>query len=130
VAVAVLAIVVVSVVRRPAEPPPEPALEQATPVPATEPAVPAATALLVVDARPWGEVTSIRDDGGSSVGLPAARITPLAVDVPAGRYTVTVRQPDSGRELTAQVSVGAGGGQVAVEFPAPTLDEFLRMVGY
>ncbi len=130
VAVVVLAIVVVSVLRRPAEPPPEPALEQATAVPATQPASPVQEAVLVVDARPWGEVISIRDDGGSSVELPAARITPLAVGVPAGRYTVTVRQPDSGRELTARVAVGADGGQVAVEFPAPTLDEFLRMVGY
>lgn len=128
--VVLLAIVVVSVLRRPAEPPPEPAVEQATAVPAPESAGPAATAMLVVDARPWGEVTSVRDERGASVELPAETVTPLALLVAGGRYTVTVRHPDSGRELTAPVTVGASGGQVAVEFSTLTVDQFLHLVGY
>ncbi|MFZ5787362.1 MAG: hypothetical protein ACOY3Y_13040, partial [Acidobacteriota bacterium] len=129
-AVVVLAVVLVSVLRRPATSPTEPGAEPATAVPAAQPAGPATTAPLVVDARPWGEVISVRGEDGASVELPAAKTTPLALSVPPGRYTVTVRQSDSGRELTAQVVVGAGGGQVAVEFAVPTIDQFLRMVGY
>jgi hypothetical protein len=48
---------------------------------------------LVVDALPWGEVTEIVQADGTRRPLGAPALTPLALELPAGEYTVRVRNP-------------------------------------
>ena len=96
-----------------------------------EPAPPAAAAvgLLAIDARPWAEVAAIRDAGGAERPLPADAVTPLAVALPAGVYTVTLRDPRSGaaRQCTATVAAGAS-ADCRAEFSRIDAREFVARV--
>ena len=65
--------------------------------------------VVVVDARPWGEVTSLVDSEGRDVELPADRETPLTVSLPPGRYTISLTHPElQGEERSCDVEVSVG----------------------
>jgi serine/threonine-protein kinase len=68
----------------------------------------AGTGTLVVHAIPWGEVTEVKDAGGVARTLPASPTTPLAIELPAGAYTVTLRNPLTGKTATASATVEPG----------------------
>lgn len=88
-------------------PPVRPSLRRSTDAePEARPPSPS-VARLVVDATPWAEVLAIRDVGGAFVALPEDPSTPLAVEVPAGRYRVSLRLPD-GRERTDDLVIPSG----------------------
>jgi hypothetical protein len=91
----------------------------ATPAPATQtattsaavaaPEVPAAAARLAINAYPWAKVTNIRNlDNGQDVELGSALETPVPVDLPPGRYAVTLSNPNFDEPITRTVSVEAG----------------------
>jgi eukaryotic-like serine/threonine-protein kinase len=70
--------------------------------------VPVAAAHLGINAYPWGKVTSITNlDNGQDVDLGAALETPVPVELPPGRYRVTLSNPKFG-EKTSTVAVEAG----------------------
>ena len=69
---------------------PEPAPPPATSLAA---ASAAASGTLVIDALPWGEVTEVVQTDGTRRPLGAVALTPLALDLPPGDYTVRVRNP-------------------------------------
>lgn len=66
-----------------------------------------ATGDLVINAFPWGEVKSIKDDVTGTDQLPRNQhlYTPARLSLPPGKYTVTVANPNSGNHATRSVDV-------------------------
>ncbi len=90
----------------------------------------AATSTLVIHAVPWAEVAEIRNAEGELIAVPRPGVTPLAVPLPPGRYTVLLRNPLLGKHGSTQVELRPGETlrcQVAIE----QLDavEFLKKAG-
>jgi serine/threonine-protein kinase len=82
----------------------------ALPSPAGAPPAPAAaTGVLQVDARPWGELVRLVAADGRELALPADAVTPLALTLPAGDYTAVLRHPQAGGERSCTAHVEAGG---------------------
>ncbi len=63
---------------------------------------------LVIHAIPWAEVAEIRSAAGELIPVPEPGVTPLAVQLPAGSYTVSLRNPLLGKHGSAQVEVQPG----------------------
>ena len=92
----------------------------AKPVPAPEPVasdtattsgtvvdVPAvASGMLIVNAFPWGQVTSVRDSSGTE-RLTATAETPYAISLPAGAYKVALTNPNSKKSVVLDATVTA-----------------------
>ena len=55
--------------------------------------VPPQPQAVVVDAAPWGLVTSITDESGAQVTLPPDRHTPFVMMLPPGTYVITMQGP-------------------------------------
>lgn len=82
----------------------EPVKQQIIP-PAPVPAP--ANGTLILDARPWAEVSSVVDAHGRNWITSQGRFTPMMLALPAGRYSVTFRNPQAGsREMTVEVLAG------------------------
>lgn len=131
-AAAAVVVVVVGVTVMRSRPGPAAAPSPVRSVPAGTPApAPVGGGVLVVAAAPWGEVLSVRREDGVEVELPAQRATPMRLAVPAGRYTVTVRDPASGatRQGTAEVKASAA-ARLVVEVRAAGADELLKRLGW
>ncbi len=60
---------------------------------------------LAIDARPWGEVTEIRNQQGEIVDLPDNRITPFRLSLIEGQYTVTVEASGSAETQSLDVAI-------------------------
>lgn len=86
---------------------------------------------LVLLALPWGEVESVTDlQRKSTMALPADRVTPLRLHLPAGVYRVSFKHP-SGARSTAQATVKAGAETVSsAAFAALDAKEYLRRAGF
>ena len=86
------------------------------------------TGLLVIDALPWAEILEVRDVENEPVlEAPAGMFTPFALDVPAGRYAVTLRGPGSTKPRVVEVEVSTSGGSAVAEFrPIDPLEYFKR----
>lgn len=94
-------------------------------------AAPGAASTLVIHAVPWAEVTEIRAASGALMPIPAPGVTPLAVVLPPGRYTVSLRNPLLGKTGSTEVNLQAGATlrcQVSIE----QLDSaaFLQKLGW
>lgn len=115
-AAAVLAVVlgVVMMVRNRAAP---------TVAPAQAAAVPARAAHLAINAFPWANVTAIRNaDTGDQVELKEPLVTPAPIDLPPGRYEVTLANPAFAKPIRKSVDLRAGGDQlVQVQFLDPAV---------
>jgi len=70
---------------------------------------PAATGVLQLDARPWGELVRLVAADGHELPLPADAVTPLALVVPEGSYTAWLRHPQAPTERSCAAQVVAGG---------------------
>ena len=67
------------------------------------------TGVLVVDVLPWGRVERIEDGSGKDWLVEGQSYTPLAVSVPAGRYSILVTSANfPGRRLTLAAQVKSG----------------------
>jgi serine/threonine protein kinase len=85
------------------------------PAPVEKPAPAVATVPIVkpgrlgINAFPWANVTSIKNlDSGQNVALAGALITPTPVDLPPGRYEVTLANPQFETPITRTVALDAG----------------------
>ena len=88
--------------------------------------------VVVIDARPWGEVTSLVDGEGRAIELPADRLTPLALGLPPGRYTVLLTHPElQGEERSCDFEVSAEGkASCNVELLALSPEAYWEDVGW
>jgi len=84
-----------------------PGSESASGVPAASAA--SAEGRVVIDARPWGEVTRILRDDGSELPLPDDRTAPLALSLPAGSYRVELSHPEAAEVQSCEIEVPVGG---------------------
>jgi eukaryotic-like serine/threonine-protein kinase len=109
-----------------------------TPIPPTAPPTAASASPLVpgsgvltVDALPWAEVVDITDGSGKSVPLPSARFTPLSLTLPAGEYSLTLKNPDAGASVTRKARVVATASEtLLVELRRVDAEEYLRKAGF
>ena len=69
----------------------------------------AASGVLAIDARPWGELVRVVAADGRELPLPEDPITPLAMAVPEGDYKAWLRHPQGGGERSCEAHVAAGG---------------------
>jgi serine/threonine-protein kinase len=85
--------------------------EVAAPIATAAPAVPeppvGRTGVMVV-AAPWGELQSVRGAGGRELLLPADHSTPLLLDLPPGRYTLTLSHPAAAQPASCEAEVRSG----------------------
>ncbi|HEV3485857.1 MAG TPA: protein kinase [Vicinamibacterales bacterium] len=92
------------------------------PLPAAEPVrdVPVAAARLGINAFPWAEVRSIRNlDNGQTIETKSL-VTPTPVDLPPGRYEVTLSNPNHPQTITRTIVLTAGNEQtLTVHFIDP-----------
>jgi serine/threonine-protein kinase len=85
---------------------PAPAVQMATVLPAVATTQPGR---LAINAFPWATVTNIRNlDNGQDVEIGASLQTPTPVDLPPGRYEVTLTNPDFDGDITRTVTIAAG----------------------
>jgi serine/threonine-protein kinase len=63
---------------------------------------------LLINALPWGEVTSVRDGHGVERLLSGPAETPLMLALPPGRYTVSLTNPNSNTSVQLDATVKAG----------------------
>lgn len=108
------------------KPVPAPANVAASVLPVAEPLP---NGHLAINAFPWANVVSVRNlQNGESVNLGAGASTPLALELPPGRYEVTLANPNVQAPTTETVSVPAAGeASVSARFgdPAAALPDFL-----
>lgn len=64
---------------------------------------------LRIDAAPWGEVVEVVDGAGVKQVLGKGRHTPMMLSLPAGDYTISVRNPAHGRTEKLSARVEAAG---------------------
>jgi hypothetical protein len=67
------------------------------------------TGSVLIDAAPWGTVTSIESTSGAAQPLPADATTPVALTLPAGNYRLTLAGP-SPESQTQQVAIRVEAG--------------------
>jgi tRNA A-37 threonylcarbamoyl transferase component Bud32 len=98
--------------------------------PATSLAAAPLSGTLVIDALPWGEVTEVVRADGTRPPLGGLAVTPFALDLPPGDYTVSVRNPGFAetRSLTATVKAAAVERRL-VEFRRVDASEYFRRTG-
>lgn len=69
----------------------------------------AAAAHLGINAFPWATVTRVRNiDSGVDVAMNGSLMTPAPLELPAGRYEVTLSNPQFSKPITQTVEVAAG----------------------
>jgi serine/threonine-protein kinase len=85
------------------------------------PVVAAVPGRIALNAYPWGEVKSIRNVGsGAMIDLKAPFVTPAPLDLPPGKYEITLSNPAFRSPITREVEVKAGEEQfVNVPFADP-----------
>jgi tRNA A-37 threonylcarbamoyl transferase component Bud32 len=110
--------------------PPGPAAASAPSAAPPPPAASAASGTLVIDALPWGQVSEVVDASGTRRAIGGAADTPLALELPAGDYTIRVRNPSFADtlSLTATVRPGAVERRL-VEFRRVDAADYFRKTG-
>jgi serine/threonine protein kinase len=87
-----------------------PAIQASTVSLPTQEPIAAQPGHLGINAFPWANVKSIRNlDSGSDVGIGRDLITPAPpIDLPPGRYEVTLTNPQFAQPITRTVAIAAG----------------------
>ncbi|HEX8410580.1 MAG TPA: serine/threonine-protein kinase [Thermoanaerobaculia bacterium] len=77
---------------------------------------------LGINAFPWARVTSVRNlDNGENVDVGPDVVTPVPLDLAAGRYEVTLSNPDFPKPIRRTVSITAGREEtIYVNFSDPS----------
>ncbi len=96
--------------------------------PASDKPVPAARGELLFNAQPWANVESVLDERQQKVALPADPSTPFTLQLPAGKYVVTFRNPLAAKpvQVTAMVDVNKRGLATATFATTSTQGYFSR----
>jgi hypothetical protein len=88
---------------------------------------PVPTGTLVIEAAPWGTVTSIRAENGKEQAVPAEASTPLSIALPEGTYQITLTGPNSKTAtLSAHVSVGGIAVAPMTRFDTVTVEQYFE----
>jgi hypothetical protein len=90
---------------------------------------PAPTGIVVIDAAPWGAITSIEAESGSPVTLPASTSTPFYLTLPIGTYQVVVTGPppeSQPQRITVQVDEGVTTVTPVIRFRQLTPEEYFE----
>jgi hypothetical protein len=84
---------------------------------------PAGTGQLVINAFPWGEVKSLKDEATNTERVTTGQplYTPATLALPPGSYLVVLSNPNSRKSVSRSVTVKAG-ETVTCEAPLDTLD--------
>jgi len=132
--IAVVAVIVGVAVWRPGPAPgsaPTPVAAPPTEPMRTPVTAPVADGVLVVTATPWGEIVSVKREDGLEVSVAVGRTTPVRLTVPAGHYTVTVRDPAT-RATSQQPAVVVAGqtARVVVAVRPVGTDDLLKRFGW
>ena len=82
---------------------------------------PVAQGRVAINAFPWANVTSVRNvASGITVDIGANVVTPAPLDLPPGRYAITLAHPDFTQPITRTVSIASGGNaELYVTFSDP-----------
>jgi hypothetical protein len=93
------------------------------------PVGPVATGSVVIDAAPWGTITSIESEGGAPQPLPTDASTPVFLTLPVGDYRVTVAGPSQNSQpQQVNIRVDAAAHVVAplVRFDVLTPEQYFE----
>jgi len=86
---------------------------------------------LLLNALPWANVESVVDEHQQAVKLPADVSTPFVLQLPAGKYSVTFRNPQSTKPLQVAVAVEAGKrAQAVTAFATTSAQGYLSRAGW
>jgi hypothetical protein len=90
---------------------------------------PEPTGIAVIDAVPWGTITSIVDEDGDQYPIPSPASTPVSVALPAGTYVVTLTGPEPGansQQVSVRVDVGGTNIVPITRFRSVTAEEYFE----
>ena len=91
----------------------------------------AAAGTLVLNALPWAEVIEITNEAGGAQPLPGSPYTPLSLELPAGKYRISLRHPSRTTPQRIEVEVGAGRTvREAVSVTPAEVEELLEELGW
>ena len=68
--------------------------------------IPSGEGALLLSASPYADIERIIGDGGKSFPLPEDPSTPIRLDLPPGRYTVTLRANDVKKDIAVDIEAG------------------------
>ena len=110
------------------EPSPQPLPSSVAAAPVA--AAPVASGTLVIDALPWGEVTEVVQPDGTRRIMDGPAVTPLALELPPGEYTVRVRNPGFAQPLSVTATVKpAAVERRLLEFRRMDASDYFRRTG-
>jgi serine/threonine-protein kinase len=99
--------------------------------PEIEPVAAAATATLLVDAVPWGQITAITAADNTPRPVPESAYTPILLSLPPGEYTLTLTHPSRATPVAVLVTLGDGElRSEIVKLGTPEVDSFFRDMGW
>jgi hypothetical protein len=85
--------------------------------------------LLVIDAVPWGVVTSIQREGATTVPVPPSTSTPFSISLPPGDYRIVLTGPGpESRQTEVRAAVTSQTTTIAptTQFQALTADQYFE----
>ncbi len=75
---------------------------------------------MAINAFPWGEITAIKNVSSGNLEPMQPTVTPAPIDLPQGRYEITLSNPAFQAPITRVVDVRAGEEQLLnVHFADP-----------
>jgi serine/threonine-protein kinase len=75
---------------------------------------------VAINAFPWGEVTAIKNVTNGNLEKIPATVTPAPIDLPPGKYEITLSNPDFRAPVTKVIDIRAGEDQlINVHFADP-----------
>lgn len=90
---------------------------------------PLPTGTTIIDAVPWANIVSVKNEDGEAQTLPTQASTPLVLALPAGTYQVTLTGPppeSKSQTVSVHVQVGATNVLPAPKFRTLTVDEYFE----
>jgi hypothetical protein len=94
-------------------------------------AVPLERGELLCNALPWAIVEAVLDDNHQPIALPADASTPFVLALPAGKYTVTLRNPIAGKSVQVVASVEANKrSRAEASFAASSVQGYFARAGW
>ncbi|MEP6939357.1 MAG: serine/threonine-protein kinase [Rudaea sp.] len=107
-------------------PPPAPVAEPVKPAPATD-----ARGELLLNALPWANVESVLDEAQVAARLPQDASTPVLLQLPAGKYVVTFRNPQTSKPMQVAVTVeGNRRASAVATFATTSAQGYLSRAGW
>lgn len=88
-----------------------------------------ASGRLVLNAMPWAQVTGIVDAEGEALTVAPGTYTPAALDLPPGRYTITLRREGATRDIEAEVVAGEL-TRLQTTLQETSADDLLQQLGW